>query len=122
VILIDTSVWIDFIRMGRSSVARALKGGQVVMHPFVIVELALGTLPDRAEKLEELRDMPRALQAEDSEVLDAVERWALAGKGIGYVDAHLLCSVSLMPGCRLWTKDKHLHAVAQLLGLAMATN
>jgi hypothetical protein len=92
------------------------------MHPFVIGELALGSLANRTERLEEFLDMPRALVAEEHEVLAAIDRWTLFGKGIGYVDAHVLCSVSLMPGCRLWTRDKSLHAIAVKLGLDMTTN
>jgi predicted nucleic acid-binding protein len=122
VILIDTSVWIDFIRKGPSALKKVLLGNQVVMHPFVIGELALGSLANRTERLEEFLDMPRALVAEEHEVLAAIDRWTLFGKGIGYVDAHVLCSVSLMPGCRLWTRDKGLHAVAVKLGLEMTTN
>jgi predicted nucleic acid-binding protein len=122
VILIDTSVWIDFIRKGPSPLKKVLLGNQVVMHPFVIGELALGSLANRTERLEEFLDMPRALVAEEHEVLAAIDRWTLFGKGIGYVDAHVLCSASLMPGCRLWTRDKSLHSIAVKLGLQMTTN
>lgn len=121
-ILIDTSVWVDFLRMEPKAVTKVLQGGQVVMHPFVIGELALGSMSGRTEKLETFKDLPPALVAEDSEVLASIDRWKLYGKGIGYIDAHLLCSVSLMPGCKLWTNDKRLHAVASAIGVAIVTN
>ena len=88
------------------------------MHPFVIGEIACGSLRDRSLILELLLDLPAAVVAEGSEVLGFLERHALYGKGIGYVDVHLLASVALTEGARLWTRDKRLHAVAHALGRA----
>jgi hypothetical protein len=90
------------------------------MHPFVVGELALGTLRDRSTVLELLRDLPAAVVAEDDEVLGFIERRHLDGKGIGYVDAHLLASVALTKGALLWTRDKRLRLAAHELGSAFA--
>lgn len=117
-ILVDTSVWVDHLRVGDAAVADLLEAGQVLMHPFVVGELALGNLRQRQAILTYLQDLPRAIVATDEEVLDFIERHALAGLGAGYVDVHLLASTRLTPGSSLWTRDKHLLAVAERLGLA----
>ena len=88
------------------------------MHPFVVGEIACGNLQDRSSVLELLQDLPAASVAERDEVLDFIERHALHGKGIGYVEVHLLASVALTEGATLWTRDKRLHAVAESLGRA----
>ena len=88
------------------------------MHPFVLGEVACGSLGDRSSVLELLQDLPTATVAESEEVLGFVERHVLHGKGIGYVDAHLLASVALTEGAKLWTRDKRLHGAAQALGCA----
>lgn len=87
-------------------------------HPFVIGELALGNLRRRALILEALRDLPRATLATDHEVLQFIDGEGLFGKGIGYVDAHLLASVRLTAGASLWTRDKRLLAAAGRLAMA----
>ncbi|MGH7090858.1 MAG: type II toxin-antitoxin system VapC family toxin, partial [Stellaceae bacterium] len=87
-------------------------------HPFVIGEVALGNLRRRAVVLDALSDLPRASTATDLEVLHFIERHALFGRGIGYVDAHLLAGVQLTHGATLWTNDKQLYAVANRLSLA----
>lgn len=86
------------------------------MHPFVVGEIACGSLRDRVSILELLQDLPAAAVAEGEEVLRFVEHHALHGKGIGYVDVHLLASVALTQGAKLWTRDKRLRLVAQALG------
>ena len=117
-ILVDTSVWVDHLRRGDARLAALLERGAVVMHPFVIGEMACGSLADRAMILELLQDLPSAVVAENDEVLGFIERLGLHGKGIGYVDAHLLASVALTDGTRLWTRDKRLRAVAENLDCA----
>jgi predicted nucleic acid-binding protein len=112
VILVDTSIWIDHLRAGDSALTRLLEIGQVLAHPFVIGELALGHLRQRRPILDALHDLPQATVATDVEVLAFIDRQQLTGLGIGYVDVHLLASVQLTPGARLWTRDKRLHAVA----------
>ena len=88
------------------------------MHPFVIGEIACGSLSGRASILQLLRDLPAVVVAGDDEVLGFIERHLLHGQGIGYVDAHLLASVVLTAGTSLWTRDKRLRPTAEGLGCA----
>lgn len=116
-ILVDTSVWVDHLRAGEETLAALLNGSRVLMHPFVLGELACGNLRNRDEVLGLLKDLPQATVARDEEVLFFIERHTLMGRGIGYVDAHLLAAVSLDGGAQLWTRDKRLRSVAQALNL-----
>jgi predicted nucleic acid-binding protein len=120
VILVDTSIWIDHLRRGHPSLVTALELGRVLIHPFVVGELACGILNRRAEILTLLRELPPAPVATDDEALEFIERRGLMGRGIGYVDIHLLASVALAGDARLWTRDKRLAAVASELALAVA--
>lgn len=117
-ILADTSVWVDHLRAGDTALVALLDAGMVLAHPFVIGELALGNLRQREIVLKALADLPRASVATDAEVLHFIERHALPGREIGYIDAHLLAAVKLTPGAELWTSDKRLNGVAVQLGLA----
>jgi predicted nucleic acid-binding protein len=120
VILVDTSVWVEHLHSGNEELAALLNGGEVLAHPFVIGELALGNLLPRDPFLSDLRDLPQAIVAENEEVLRMINRQALFGRGIGYVDAHLLAAARLTAGSKLWTRDRRLQAVAAQLGLAAA--
>ena len=93
-----------------------LDAGEVLGHPFVIGELALGNLRGREAFLRDLRDLPQAAVVADAEVLHLIDRQALFGRGIGYVDAHLLAAARLTAGARLWTRDRSLQAVAARTG------
>lgn len=115
-ILVDTSVWVDHLRRGDAQLAALLESAAVIIHPFIIGEIACGSLADRQTVLELLQDLPMATVAEVDEVLGFIERHRLYGKGIGYVDAHLLASVALTDEAALWTRDKRLHAAADALG------
>lgn len=117
-ILVDTSVWIDHLRGGDPVLTAALEGAQVLMHPFVLGELACGNLRNRREVLELLDNLPAAPVATGAEALDLIERPALMGRGVGYIDIHLLASAALADTARLWTRDKRLAAVATELRLA----
>lgn len=117
-ILVDTSVWVDHLRAGDDTLVRLLENRQVLVHPFVIGELALGNIRQRAHLLAELQNLPQARAASDQEVLGFIELHELFGLGIGYVDAHLLAAVRLTAGASLWTRDKRLLAVASHLGTA----
>lgn len=117
-ILVDTSVWADHFRQGDVGLTAWLERRLVAMHPFVVGELALGHLRPRATILRNLRALPGAPMAADSQVLDLIEVEGLVGQGIGYVDAHLLASVRLGAGIRLWTRDRRLRATAGRMGLA----
>jgi len=116
-ILVDTSIWVDHLRHGDARLKALLETAQVVIHPFILGELALGNLRQRNVVLSTLRDLPHAVSAGNEEVLDFIERQALSGFGIGWVDAHLLASARLT-SASLWTRDKRLKAVAIKLGLA----
>ena len=118
-ILVDTSVWIDHLRVGDRNLARLLNSGQVSVHPFIVGEVALGNLRQRDEVLGFMRELPQAPVAAHAEVLYFIDEWELFGRGIGYVDAHLLASVRLIPGTQLWTRDQRLLAIAEQFGLAL---
>lgn len=117
-ILVDTSVWVDHLRKGIPALAAVLEDGEVLMHPYVLGELACGNLKDRDEVLGLLARLPAALVATDAETLLFIEQRALMGRGIGYIDAHLLASVTLTNDARLWTRDKRLAVAAAQLGLS----
>ena len=117
-ILLDTSVWIDHLRQGDAQVVSVLQSGLVLTHPFVIGELACGQLKSRAEILGLLAALPQAKMAQEQEVLLFIERHGLMGRGIGYIDAHLLTATALNEGARLWTRDKRLDSLACELEIA----
>lgn len=117
-ILVDTSVWVDHLRRGDAGLVDLLERSAVLMHPFVVGEMACGSLRDRESILELLQDLPAAVVASTDEVLGFIERHVLHGQGIGYVDVHLLASTALSEGARLWTRDKKLSRVAAALGCA----
>ena len=119
--LVDTSVWIDHLRAAQADLADELDTGQVLVHPFVIGEIALGSLRQRREILGMLSALPAAVVAHDQEVFAFIERFSLHGCGIGFLDAHLLASVRLTPGALLWTRDRRLQLAAQRLGLCRST-
>lgn len=113
-ILVDTSVWIDHWRRGNGRLSAALEQGRVAAHPFVMGELACGTMPRRSTTLLLLGALPRVLTARDEEVLILVERQGLAGTGLGWVDVHLLTAASLSD-TPLWTLDRALRRAAEAL-------
>ena len=119
-ILVDTSVWGDHLRRGDAGLVEPLDRSAVVMHPFVVGEIACGSLRDRDLVLDLMQDLPAALVATPDEVLKFIGIHALHGKGIGYVDVHLLASVALTPGARLWTRDARLRQLAVSLDFAYA--
>ena len=116
-ILVDTSVWVDHLRSGLTPLANLLQEGEVLIHPWVIGEIACGNLRNRNQVLDLLQGLPTAVVARDSEVLLLIERGKLMGRGIGYVDAHLLAAAKLSR-CGLWTQDRRLAGLAQEQGLA----
>ncbi len=114
IVLADTSVWVEHLRRGTAGFAALLESGHVSVHPFIIGELALGTLSPRAEILGHLAALPRARAAEHDEVLALVARERLWQRGIGWVDAHLLASARL-ERLRLWSLDRRLADTADRL-------
>ena len=118
-ILVDTYVWVDHLRASNTMLASLLDAAMVLMHPFVIGELALGNLRQRETVLSALADLPPAIVATDAEVLHFIDRHTLLRHRIGYIDIHLLAAARLTTGARLWTRDKRLHAIALQLDLAV---
>jgi predicted nucleic acid-binding protein len=116
VIIADTSVWAHHIQEPSADFLAHLQADQVLMHPWVIGELALGNLPKRAAFLKLLRALPEAVEARDEEVMEMIEINGLHGSGIGWVDIHLAASARLNKA-DLWTRDKRLFAVASRIGL-----
>jgi predicted nucleic acid-binding protein len=117
-ILVDTSVWVDHLRAGNDGLIRLLQERRVLGHPCVLGELAMGALRHRDRVLYDLARLPQAEVASDAEVLHFIEEGRLYGRGIGYVDAHLLASIRLTPAAVLWTRDQRLHTVADEMKLA----
>lgn len=111
-ILVDTSVWIDHLRVGNDLLSDLLNEGRVMTHPLVLGELSVGNISKRATFLELLRNLPVATEATHEEVLSFVEKNRMWSKGLGYFDMHLLCS-SLIDSIPLWTMDKKLSKIAQ---------
>jgi predicted nucleic acid-binding protein len=118
VILVDTSVWVQHFRDRDAILAELLERGAALTHPFVIGELALGNLRQRELVLRMLSRLPAASVATNAEVLGFIDRNALFGRGVGYVDVHLLAATRLTAGSQLWTLDKRLNDVAVELGMA----
>jgi predicted nucleic acid-binding protein len=119
VILVDTSVWIDHLHKSIPALEEALEREEVLSHPFVIGELACGELANRREVIELLLTLPASPLATDDEALRFIEDRRLMGKGIGYIDVHLLASAILAEGGRLWTRDKRLAAIAAQLDVGL---
>jgi predicted nucleic acid-binding protein len=118
VILVDTSVWVDHLRSGEDRLVVALTEGDVLIHPLVLGELACGNIRNRRETLDLLAQLPAAREATHDEVMAMIARRQLMGRGIGYVDAHLLASTALTPSTRFWTSDARLARIATTLGLS----
>jgi len=114
-ILADTSVWIDHLRSGNKEMGSLLNRGEIVIHPLVIAELALGSLQDRDTTLALLDDLPQTRVAELAEVRHLIEARRLYALGLGLIDIHLIASVLISPGTSLWTRDKPLRKTTELL-------
>jgi predicted nucleic acid-binding protein len=118
--LVDTAIWIDHIRRPDNDLVRLLNSELVLIHPFIVGEIALGRIKNLGMFLARLGKLPKAIVAHPTEVLEFIRNGDLAGSGIGYVDAHLAASTVLTPEARLWTRDKRLRAVAGRLSIAAA--
>jgi predicted nucleic acid-binding protein len=116
-ILADTSVWIDYLRSGNQEMQRHLSQGKIVIHPFIVAELALGSLHERTRTLALLDLLPQVRVAQLSEVRLAIEARRLYSLGIGLTDAHLIASVFINSPTLLWTRDKRLRNAAEGLGV-----
>ncbi|MDN2579402.1 VapC toxin family PIN domain ribonuclease [Aquibium sp. ELW1220] len=116
-ILVDSVIWVDHIRQELPRLSRLLDNSETLCHPFVVGEIALGSLRDRQFVLESLSSLPQAPLADHEEVLFLLEERRLFSLGIGYVDLHLVASCLLLPGTLLWTRDRRLDAAAHYLGI-----
>lgn len=116
-LLVDTSIWVDHLQRRDARLTQLLEDGLVWTHPFVIGELACGNLAKRGEVLEFIGALPPVPMANHEEVQAFVERRRLMGRGLGWVDVHLLAS-AVLAAVPLWTSDKRLSAVARILGVA----
>ena len=116
-VLVDTSVWVAHFREGISGLEALLDEGDVMCHSFVIGELACGNLENRAEILSLLQALPMAAHAEHEEVMHFIESYSFMGKGLGYIDMHLLAS-AMLTKVPLWTLDKKLNEISSRLGLS----
>lgn len=117
-ILADTSVWIDHFHSEDSRLVALLDRREVLMHLMVIGELACGNLPNRTVTLTRLKRLPMSQIAPDDTVLSLIERHRLMGRGIGYIDVHLLASVAIDNSALLWTRDRRLGDAAADLSIA----
>ena len=116
-ILVDTSIWVDHLRLGDGVLVALLNSGSVLGHPWIVGEVALGNLAHRDEVIGLLQGLPQATLATDSEMLTLIQKESLSGTGIGYVDAQLLAATRLTSDARLWTRDKRLSVVTDRLEL-----
>jgi len=117
-VLIDTSIWVDHLSRGNESLVDLLHEGLAACHPFVIGELACGQMRKRSEILGLLSALPQVRLAEHDELLALVDRHRLFGRGLGWIDVHLLGSAHLS-ACTLWTLDKALADAAKTLGVSV---
>lgn len=116
-ILADTGVWIDHFRSSDPRLEKELASGRILMHPWIVAELSLGSLRDRKKTLAQLDALLQVKVAQLSEVREMVEAHSLHAKGIGLTDAQLAASCLLTPTTQLWTRDKALGSVATALGI-----
>ena len=119
-ILVDTSVWIDHLRSTDKTMDRLLELGEVICHPFIVGEIAVGSLKQRSFILRNLSLLPQINVAHNAEVMHLIAEREIFGRGIGYIDAHLLAALQLTPDTALWTRDKRLQQVALTLDIRVA--
>lgn len=114
-ILVDSSIWIDHLNVPDVELTGLLQHARALIHPFVIGEIALGALRNRAQVISRLMAIKQTVVADHADVMILIDRHSLGSAGIGYVDAHLLASTKLSEGSRLWTRDRRLSDAATRL-------
>lgn len=117
-VLVDTSIWVEHLRNGHNRLVELLDEGRVLIHPFVIGELACGNIRNRVEILALLNELPTSAVADIEEIVVFIDNNRLMGRGIGYVDVHLLAS-SMLSNVSLWTMDKQLDKTANEMGIGV---
>ncbi len=115
-VLVDTSVWVLHLRKGSINLEKLLTDGDVISHPFIVSELACGNIKKRSEILSLLQTLPMAAQAEHEEAMEFIEYYKLMGKGLGYIDVHLIAS-AILTGAPIWTLDRKLDEASSKFGL-----
>ncbi|HEY0308167.1 MAG TPA: type II toxin-antitoxin system VapC family toxin [Acidobacteriaceae bacterium] len=116
-ILADTSIWVDHLRNRNPEMEQFLSRGQIVMHPFIVAEISLGSLHNRRKTLDDMSALLETRVAALNEVRHMIEAHTLYSKGIGLTDAHLIASCLITPGTQLWTRDGAMKKVAAALGI-----
>ena len=116
-ILVDSSVWISHFRYGNTALPELLDAALVLVHPFVISELACGSLKNRRQILAYLTAVPFAVEASNDEALRLIDAHKLWGQGLGWIDVHLIAS-ALLSKCRLYTLDQNLEKIAEHAGIS----
>ena len=116
-ILADTSIWVDHLRNRNPEMEKRLLGGQIVMHPFIVAEISLGSLHNRHKRLADMDALLEVKVAQLNEVRHMIEAHSLYSKGIGLTDAHLIASCLMTPGTQLWTRDANMKNIAKALGI-----
>lgn len=120
-VLVDTSVWVSHLRDGNSRLQKFLEDCRVVTHPFIIGELACGNINNRAEIISLMQSLPPLDVIEHEELLLFIEHNQMMGKGLGFVDVHLVAS-ALLAGIPLWTHDKKLKQACSRLRIDFSTH
>ena len=116
-ILADTSIWVDYLRSRNPEMEERLSRGQIVMHPYIVAEIALGSLHNRRKRLDEMESLLEVKVAQLHEVRHMIEAHTLYSKGIGLTDAHLIASCLMTSGTQMWTRDGNMKKVAKPLGI-----
>lgn len=115
--LVDSSIWIDHFRKSNPRLVQTLTEQLVMCHPFILGELALGSLKDRQTVISMLQALPQAAKADDDEVLKLIETQGLFSRGLGLIDAHLIASALIEGDVKIWTGDKRLAAISDEMNL-----
>ena len=118
-ILVDTAVWIDHLHKGEPQLVELLDSDQIGSHPLIVEEIALGSLRRREVVLDLLGNLFRFPTVAHDEVLHLTEEHRLWGRGLSAIDVHLMAAVALVPGSRLWTRDRRLRTVCSDIGVAV---
>jgi hypothetical protein len=119
-ILADTSIWVDHFRKRDAELQRQLLQNNIAIHPFIITELALGSLPNRHKTLVDLELLPQVRVAHTNEVRSMIESRSLFRQGLSFVDAHLIAATLITPGTVLWSRDKQLRTIAHAMAISHA--
>lgn len=119
-ILVDTNVWVHYLRGDGDALEELLKEEKVLMHSMILGELSCHNLADRAQRIDDWRALPMIGSLTDDRVMSLIETESMSGAGIGFVDAHLIGAVKTAGNVQIWTRDNRLHNVASRLDIAFS--